>query len=139
MDILHDQRKRIFAAIGFARLGNRTGRRISPKRFVICAPVIIAREAHTTGRPKDQHRGRKRQNHRPPRRLRSKPAMGRISKNFRRIERGKIRADSVVVALEGSPGCINYERRQSEENQKRTNPPEILTCSMSKAGVVQVP
>src|SRR5690242_7027046 len=42
MSILHDQRKKSFAQISFARLANRAGWWIGPERFVIRAAIVIA-------------------------------------------------------------------------------------------------
>ncbi len=59
MKILQGQREGVLAAEALARLTHRAGGRVRPEGFVIGAAVVIAGQAKTTGRPKDQNRRRK--------------------------------------------------------------------------------
>src|SRR3989442_7263975 len=59
--ILHNERKRFFAAITFPRFANGASRRVSPKRLVVSAAIIIARQSKSPGRPENEQRGRERQ------------------------------------------------------------------------------
>ncbi len=59
VNVLHDERKRIFTEISLSRLTHRTGGRVRPKRFVISAAVVITGEPETGGRPQNQKGWRK--------------------------------------------------------------------------------
>ena len=50
VDVLHDERKGIFAQISFARLADGASGRVSPKSLVISASVVV------TGKPKARWR-----------------------------------------------------------------------------------
>ena len=125
MDILQNERKGAFAEIGLARFPHGAGWRVGPKSFVICAAVIVAGQTETAGRPQNQHCGRNPR--RNPHWSEAEPGPHRIAKQFRRIERRKVRTEAVMVSLQGGPGGINNERGQTKENSKWLNPPIIAT------------
>src|SRR4029077_8676734 len=52
--VLHDQRERTLAPIGFSRLTYCACRRISPERFIIGAAIIITRQPESPRRPKNE-------------------------------------------------------------------------------------
>src|SRR5688572_8836616 len=54
VDVLHNQGKRVFTPVFFARLRNCTGWWISPKGFIICTSIVIAGKAHATGCPQNE-------------------------------------------------------------------------------------
>src|ERR1700733_5690315 len=54
VDVLQNERERIFAPIRFSRLADRAIWRISPERFVICPAIVIAGKAESARRPEDQ-------------------------------------------------------------------------------------
>ena len=51
MHVLHDERERTLAQIGFARLADRAGGRIGPERFVVGASIIVAGEPESARAP----------------------------------------------------------------------------------------
>src|ERR1043166_996987 len=136
MDVLHDQRKRFFAQIFFARFADGARGRVGPERFVISAAIIITGETKAARRPEDEQGGRKNHPAGPPRRFGSEPTVRRITKNFRRIKRGEVGTESVMAALEGSPGGINDEGRQTEKYEDRLQPPVIAAHGLAKGTLV---
>jgi hypothetical protein len=54
MNILENQRERPFSPVGFARLSDCTGRRVSPKSFIIGSTVIITCETKSSRSPENQ-------------------------------------------------------------------------------------
>ena len=50
MNILDDERERVFSAIALARLTDRARGRVGPERLVIGTTIVVAGEAETTGR-----------------------------------------------------------------------------------------
>src|SRR6516225_3961193 len=107
MNVLNDQRKRTLTAIYTSRLSDSASRRISPQRLVVAAAIVVAGHTEPTGRPQNQKRWGKRQKRRPPGWNRSKPAMRRVAKQFRRIEGRNIRTKRIVVPLKSRPGCVD--------------------------------
>ena len=87
VNVLHDQGKRVFARIAFSRLADGARRRVGPKRFIIGAPIIVARQAKAGRCPEDQKRGRKQQPRWPPARFRAENRVGRAAEKLGRIER----------------------------------------------------
>src|SRR2546430_8660376 len=59
MHVLHDERERAFTPVAFAWLTDRACRRISPERFIVCAPVVVTGATESAGCPTDQQRRRK--------------------------------------------------------------------------------
>ena len=123
--ILHDERERSLAEVGLARLANRARGWISPKRFVVCAAIIIAGEPKSARSPEHQKRRRKKQPRWPPIRFRPKPTVRRSSKYFRRIKRGEIRSEEIVFSLQRGPRRVDDERPQTQKNEQRLRPPDI--------------
>ena len=61
VNILDDEREVAFAQISFARFAHGAVDRVSPKRFVVSAAIIVTGETKTGGNPKNQEARRKRQ------------------------------------------------------------------------------
>src|SRR5689334_1078607 len=99
MHVLHDQRKRTFTEISFARLANGACGRISPERFVIRASIIVAGQPKSAGRPENEQRGRKQKPTGPPNWFAAKPRVRRVSKNFRRIKRRNVITEKIIASL----------------------------------------
>src|SRR5262245_58909423 len=137
MQVLQDQGEGPLASIVLPRLTNAASRRVSPKCFVIGSAIVIARQPETSRRPKNQKRGRKWQEDRPPGGSWSKPTVRRIPEDFRRIKRRKIWAEVIMITLKRSPCCIDHECRQTTKNRQRLDPPHVLTFSRSKASGFQ--
>ena len=118
MNILQNQREFALAAIIMtARFADRTAYRISPKRFVIRAAIVIAGKTKSAGRPQNQKRGRKGKPTRNPRRFCAEQRVRRRAENFGRIKRRKIISKGVMLALKRRPRRINDKRAQSEKRQ----------------------
>src|SRR5688500_18836819 len=125
VDVLQDERKRVFAEVLVARFADGARRRIRPERLVIGAAVVIAGESEPAGRPEDQQRGRERQRPRPPSGFGPEPAVWTVAKEERRIKRREIRPELVMLPLKRGPRRIDDERPQSEKREDRLNPPGI--------------
>src|SRR5437879_5931670 len=80
MRVLQDQRKIALPPVAFARLADRTGRRIGPERLVVRPTVVVAGEAEAARSPKDQNGRREEEPAWPPCRFRPEPAMLRSAK-----------------------------------------------------------
>src|SRR5687767_3110246 len=117
MHVLQDKRKALFTAVVASRLRHRAGRRICPKCFVVSAAIVVTGEAKTAGCPENDESRRKRQPQRPPGRARSEPAVLRLAKNLRRIERRQVWPPVVVVTLKRCPGGVNNESRKHTKNR----------------------
>src|SRR5262249_27508045 len=113
------------AAIGVPWLTDRARRRIGPERLVVGAAVVVAREPEQRRDRENQQCRRERQPRRPGRRRWSEPAVRRRAEDLRRIERRQVRPERVVVALEGGPRRVDDERRESEEDNDRLDPPRV--------------
>src|SRR5438046_2587522 len=66
MHILHDERERPLAPVAVARLAYCACGRISPEGFVVRAAVVVAGQAKSGRRPKNNQCGRKDEPMRPP-------------------------------------------------------------------------
>ena len=133
MNILQNQRKFPLAAIVMsARFADRTRGRISPKRFVIRAAIVITGKTKSRRSPKYQKRGRKRNPRRNPRRFCAEHRVRRIAEKFGRIKRRKIISKTVMFALKRRPSRINDKRRQSDKSQQRRQPPRASPHSFAK-------
>ena len=54
VDILHDERKGIFAQISLTSLGNGASGWVCPERFVVSAPVVVTGEPKPARSPQNQ-------------------------------------------------------------------------------------
>src|SRR5260370_19177033 len=61
--VLKDKRKGSLAEIFLARFAHRAGWWIGPKRFVVCAAIVVAGDTESTRRPQHQHRARDPERH----------------------------------------------------------------------------
>src|SRR5688500_14491174 len=106
VNVLDDERKRIFAKVSFTRLADSAARRVSPERLVVRAAVVVAREAKSCRERQDDQRRGERKKCRPPAWLRTEPAGGRIAEQQRRVERREVVPVLVMRVLESGPGCV---------------------------------
>ncbi len=125
--VLQDQRERALAAVALARLAHRAGRRVGPERLVVGAAVVVAGQAEAARRPQDQERGRPRQPAEPPRWLGPEPGMVGVTEELGRVERRKVVAVGVVLALESSPGGVDDEGGEAQKYGDRLKPPGVRT------------
>src|SRR4029450_5090634 len=125
MHILHDERERMLAPVTLTRLSHRARWRIGPKRFVVSAAIIITGEPEATRCPKNKKRRRKDEPGGPPCRLRSKPTVWRITKQFGRIKRRNVIAKEIIFSLKRRPRGVDDESRQPDKNEQRLDPPNI--------------
>src|SRR4029079_19341699 len=89
------------------------------------AAIVITGEAEQPRERQDDQRRRKRQPSRPPRGLWSQPGVGRVTEQFRTVERREIRTEGVVRVLKCGPGRIDQERAQNDENDEGLDPPGV--------------
>src|SRR5262245_16212108 len=104
MDVLQDKRKRTLAQITLSWFTYCARRWVSPECFVISSAIIITGETKAAGSPEDYQRRRPWKPAWEPGRLCTEPAVGRITKQFRGVERRQVRTEPVVVTLERCPG-----------------------------------
>ena len=128
MHVLQNKRKFPLAAIAVtARLADGARRRVSPKRLVIRAAIIITGKTKSGGRPQDKQSGRKWQPVGNPRGLCAEQAVRRSAEQFGRIKRRKIiraaAAIPVMLALKRRPRRIHDESRKRQKNRYRIRPP----------------
>src|SRR5258708_9566070 len=90
MYVLKDERKGSLAEIFLAGLAHRTGRRIGPKRLVVCAAIVVAGDSESTRRPQDQHRASDPEWH-PVRHAPQPGVLSGDTEYFRRIHRREVR------------------------------------------------
>lgn len=125
MNILDDEGKRVFAAIGFAGFRNGTGRRIGPEGPIISTAIIITGQPKDARRPQYQECRRPGKEWRPPAWFGAKPAMGAVAKEFWRIQGAQVVTECIMPALEGSPGNIDEEGGEANKNDEGAGPPGI--------------
>src|SRR6516164_3420396 len=90
VDILHDERKGIFAQISLPSLGNGASGWVCPECFVVSAPVVVTGEPKAPRSPQYQKGRREQQPRWPPDRLRSKDRVRRTAEYLRRIKRRNV-------------------------------------------------
>src|SRR4029079_144106 len=72
---------------------------------------------------------------RPQRRTWTEPAMRRSAEDFRRVERGQIRAVRVMRPLKHRPRVTDQENRETEKHHQRLDPPRVSARGLSETPV----
>src|SRR5215472_3884994 len=123
VNILQNQGKGALAEIRLAGFPDRAGRRVGPKRLVICAAIVITGQAESARRPQNKHR---RSNpRRDPPGSHAKPRLHGIPKQFRRIKGREVRPEAVVLPLQSRPSGVHDEEGKPQEYSERLHPPII--------------
>src|SRR6185503_3146177 len=111
VDVLHDERERLFPAVALARLAHGTRGWVRPEGLVVGAAVVIAGQAEEDGAAEDEEGRREDQPARPPWGPRPEPGVRARSEQLRGVEGREVGAPVVVLTLEGGPGGVGDEGR----------------------------
>src|SRR5438094_284176 len=132
VNVLENQRKRVLAAVRFARLADAARWRIGPERLVVGAAIVVAGESEQRRYRKDEQCRREWQPRRPCGGLRTETAGRRRPVNLRRIERRDVRTEAIVIALECRPRRVHDERGESDEDEERLDPPRVTSRGVTE-------
>ncbi len=132
MEVLQHKGKGVLAEIAGSRLPDGARRRIGPEGLVVGPAVVVTRQPEEPRNRQDQQRRRKRQPCGPTGRRRTEPAVRRGPEDFGRVKRREVRAVRVMSVLERRPRRVDEERRQSQHDDRRLDPPRVAPRRLSK-------
>ena len=125
VDVLEHEGEAALAPVAAPGLADGARGRIRPERLVVRAPVVVAGEAESDGRPEDQEGGREGEPAGPARRPRTEERVRGVAEDLGGIEGREIGTRDVELSLEGGPRAVDDEGREAEEDGQRLRPPRI--------------